>query len=1178
MAAWGSGFVLPRRGSYFTLGTDSDPKYWTGYVTNAPQLEYAGKDSATDQPKWTWEFQGTDDSYILNLAPLGILPVYINQTQGSIIKDLAARIAPTVFDTTNVADGQLVPYYFVDPTRTFGQIIKEFAENAYYRFWANDYKLYYERQDTTPAKLIINGHTAYSSRVRITTSTNTTPIVVTTESAHGLSNGDCISITDHKTVSGAKSAAVGNWFVESVGATTVTLTGSVGNGVGTGTGWLGKHNPHFTPANLKIGPINDPVINDCIVIGDVEPQGIMNEYWVGDGLTNAFPMLSSIYGVDSAKLLDEIFSGGPDPDTNVWTVVDSVNDVLRVDNGYLNVIGNVADNWGVYLMSKALIPLQGHLRLTHGEFDFIGSTNNGVIASLWTTTPSSSLTGCVYGIRVTASGSNIILQPIVNGVVQSQTYTAKTQSANRRYVIRTLVTFENIFRNRREYLYRLITGTLGSYGGQNVSDKPTYRTIITEIDATTGKTTTNQGFFSNTGAETGLASTQFYAAYVPVVSNNLHLTLSNITLSVPMQVSLRIARKENWVSQYYNYDQDTGSLFNPDITSVGWTNQIIGPNEIDSYDGMNPIATIVTTRAGRIDQGNILGSTLYNSGDATLTFFKDSLRQTGNTPNPGQLLHLRYRRAGIAIGRAQNTTLITEEADLWGDSGYRTVTRKDLSPLPRTSVECEMAAAAIVEENSYQHYAGTYTQSSTVEFTGVPKPGTVLKFANLPSGFPAVQAELITAVSSTIDSRTQNIVLHEVTFGKPDKVKKFLASLEQPKNPFAPPDTAELPTASDLEDIIESTTALSLIFNPITLTLTYGGTSSILPDIALDTNISLQLKSWTSDPQPTATNTYTIDIGQAPPAGGGFEIRYADQGWGDANNKNFLYYGSITDGKTTAQTFQVPRTRNTAVFVRAYDSTGKYSRYSAGIRIVFPGIPLPPSSIEPKGGTPTHPIFKANLPIDSESGFHLVNSDIYGLEVGFANSLPMSGWFNRNGASQVIGTIDPVDNPGEYNGTTSYQVNEVTTPANTGGLLIPNGGYINFETSISITATSAHFFVWVKGTAGKSIRLNIKDNSEDYLFYSKTDITFTGAWQAVSTRAARYELLDENGVLKATGQYNVVIQNLSNSTNVFKMCLPFLVEVFHSVGDITMGASNDNPSLLFTYPVTTATTETEPAP
>src|SRR6185295_7780111 len=153
-----------------------------------------------------------------------------------------------------------------------------------------------------------------------------------------------------------------------VTSNTVELVGSVGNGVGTGSGWLGKHNPHFTPDRLKIGPVNDPVINDAIVIGDIEPQGLMNEFWVGDGLTNAFPLLSSIFGVDSALLLDDIFSGGPDPDSNIWTVVDSINDVLRVDNGYLNVIGNAADNYGVYLQSKALIPLQGNLRITHGEF------------------------------------------------------------------------------------------------------------------------------------------------------------------------------------------------------------------------------------------------------------------------------------------------------------------------------------------------------------------------------------------------------------------------------------------------------------------------------------------------------------------------------------------------------------------------------------------------------------------------------------------------------------------------------------------------------------------------------------------------------------------------------------------------------------------------------------------
>jgi len=1185
MAAWGSGFVLPRRGSYFVLGTDSDPTYWTGFVTNAPQLEYVGKYSPTDQPTWSWHFTGTDDSYILNLAPLGILPVYINQTQGAIIKDLANRIAPGKFDVTAVEDGQLVPYYFVDPTTTFGQIVKDFAAAAYYRFWTNDFKLYYERQDVTPATLIINGHSDQSSRVRIASSTGGTPIVVTTMTPHGRANGDCISISDHVLADGTKSAAVGNWFIESVGASNFTLTDSVGNGTGTATGWAGKHNPHFTPGRLSIGPITDPVINDAIVLGDVEPQGLMNEFWVGDGLTNAFPMASSVYGVDSALLLDDIFSGAA-VDSNIWTEVDSVNNVIRVDNGYLNIIGNAADAYGVYLQSKALIPLQGNLRLTHGEFDFVTDSGSGIIASLWTSTPSSSMAGCVFGIQVVGTD----LHPIINGVVQSDTYTVSTLADNKRYILRTLVTFQNINRHDREYLFRTITGTLGSFGGNTVADIPVYRTIITEIDATTGRPTTNQTIWTHAGSNTGVGAGQFFAAYVPVVSNNLHITLSNITISVPMQVSLSTVDKDLWYPERNKFDIGTGAPIEEDFTSITWTPKQVGPNEIDSYDGMGPVATIITSRQGRIDSGNILGSTLYNAGDATLTFFKDSTKLSANTPTPGQIMRLRYRRAGIAIGRAQNADLITSEAAVWGDNGLRTITKKDLSPLPRTSVECEMAAAALVAEGSYQHYAGTYEQFSTVEFTGVPRPGTILRFANLPAGLPVSQSEVITSVESLIDSKSKDIVKHTVTFGKIDQVKKFLASLKVPPNPFAPTDTAELPTAADLAEIIETTNALSLLFNSITLTLTYGGTSELLPATAIDVLVDLRLKAWTSVPSDTFVSGLTVDeddpnyfvisIGQAPPVGGGFELRYADQGWGDANNTNYLVYDTITNGQTTASEFKIARRRETICFVRAYDAAGNYSRFSSGIRIVFPEIPGNPSSIVAKGGTIKHPVFKANLPITT-AGTILLSSDVYGLVATFNNLLSLSSnvFTDSRGVGTAISPYIPigVDNPGPYNITPTndgfqYEGATVFLP---GGATIFDSGFINFETEIPMQKGVSVFFIWIRAidvTAddGLYVRLNIKDDAapgesiQPYGFYSRQDYLLTGDWQPLAT------VVDLPRVPAAVSaatilNYNLVVHNINTVDLNLRVCLPFVGTSFYNHSDIVLGASEDGPGLNFTY-------------
>ena len=79
--------------------------------------------------------------------------------------------------------------------------------------------------------------TASAGNILIVSSTNATPIVVTT-TTHNLSNGDLVSITGHTT----NTAANGIWKVAGVAATTFQLTNpvdgtnSVGNGVGGATG------------------------------------------------------------------------------------------------------------------------------------------------------------------------------------------------------------------------------------------------------------------------------------------------------------------------------------------------------------------------------------------------------------------------------------------------------------------------------------------------------------------------------------------------------------------------------------------------------------------------------------------------------------------------------------------------------------------------------------------------------------------------------------------------------------------------------------------------------------------------------------------------------------------------------------------------------------------------------
>ena len=614
---------------------------------------------------------------------------------------------------------------------------------------------------------------------------------------------------------------------------------------------------HFTPASLSMKPSSDPIINDSIVLGAIEPQNYMTEYFMGDGATAQFPLLSSVFGVDSTLLLDDDMSGS-NIDTSKWTVYDATGSYLQPYGGTLNVLGGSNNSsLDVYLQSANLIPLEGTLRCTHGEWDFV-SASDGVLGGLWTGNCNGSMTGLLFGIRATKSGSNTVLKPVVNGVVDSTQ--SVTASGSKRYVMRTVINFGETKRYAPSQNYRDAGGTLHTLNLSIPSVHPMCTTTITEIDPLTAAMT-NQWIWTN---DLGTVSAS-YGYYVPVASNDVHATVCSVTVSVPMQAAL--------------------SVKSP--TDTAWKAQIIGPNEVDALDGLAPAATVVDSNNGAQTRSSLLGSANYNPGQATLTYFKNSTQLISYLPQPGTLIQLQYRGAGAAVGRVQNKSSIEAEATSWGDDGVRSETKRDLNPLPRTSAECELAAAARVQDNSYQHWSGTYTMPSGSWFSGEPVSGTILKFKNLPAQFPpTVQAEETTQVKSTmVADNPREVFIHEISFGPISTVDNVLAAIKSTDGVFTPQDTAQVPQFIDVSALGSSTVAA-------VPTIVYVGKDS---------------SNW---------NFKFLD---AIPAGLGVEIRYTDSGWGADDGKNLVK--RLASGTTT---FSIPRTtRGKVVFLRCYDTRNK---------------------------------------------------------------------------------------------------------------------------------------------------------------------------------------------------------------------------------------------------------------
>lgn len=810
-------FVQLRRGNYITFTSQTYPLWFTGYITNEPEYVFLGEQNHV--PHWGYKYQASSDDYILSMNPLGILPPFINMTQGQIIKSLVQTVCPVVFDTSNVQDGLLLARYVVDPTQKFSDVIKVFAQTAVYRFYGQGMRLYYTPKTDIPQGLTVD---SFGQR--------------------------------------------------------------------------------FTPANLKVkASTSIPLINDCLVMGEIEPQRYTREYFIGDGMTGEFPLSASVFGVESVIILDDSFSNSSF-DTSKWTVYDEPTNFLQISNGFLNCIGGTDDgSYAVHLDSVSLLQLASSMRFAHGEFDFIPQNADnavmGVICGLWTQEPNYAYTGCVYGIQVQKIYGQVYLNPIVNGVVdttQTQVVNTNGQAGNpapwnaslsyatgntvtyegefytciattapditplnsaywavstaKRYVIRTLVSTPTFFPGGMTYNHLDKNGVIRNIGGFNPLNlaQITYHTYITEIDPNTGLITDGYpvvwtSTFPNT-------IDTLYCLYIPMASDNLHATVTGITISTPMQCTLGL--------------QEMNIVTAP--SAAGFINKLVGPNEIDATDGLAPYATI-SQSGGKNTKSNILGSPAYNLGSPSLQFFKNSSTLTTTVPQEGDIIRLDYRSAGAAIGRARDQASVNLEQINWQDSGVRSVVHNgDLNPIPQTSADCTAAAAAIIGQNSFTHYEGTYEVPSQ-NVTAEPRAGAILTFTDLTSDFPvSTFSEPISLVSTAFSgwNHTLEVFTHTITYGlQNDSVRllSVLSGFQKQSSVFTVTDTTEVPAFIPV-------TGVGLAFAPDvtspSMDPTNGGTYVVwqsvhyyaLSSIVLDSNGNLQqvITAGTSGPfEPT---------------------------------------------------------------------------------------------------------------------------------------------------------------------------------------------------------------------------------------------------------------------------------------------------------------------------------------
>lgn len=259
----------------------------------------------------------------------------------------------------------------------------------------------------------------------------------------------------------------------------------------------------------------------------------------------------------------------------------------------------------------------------------------------------------------------------------------------------------------------------------------------------------------------------------------------------------------------------------------------------------------------------------------------------GRVPVVGERVTVMYRTAQRAVARLANAASIAAEA-LGGASGVSRWIGKVLQPPARSSVDCESAAQAVLAFATSRSAVlkGSY---AVVNPDADVWPGDVLQVT---SG-GATTSLLVRSVSVADGHAVPEVLRYRIGFAN-----DWGTELEDG-------------LGLKLSDAIAGDAAL-----PPTAAAGPGEVLANLQQLAL-TSLS--------------TTALQVDAGCAAPAGGGFEVRRRDWAFGVGVDPADLVL------RSPVRSFSIPRAAQVErYFVRMYDASGTYSRFSSAVYVQAP--------------------------------------------------------------------------------------------------------------------------------------------------------------------------------------------------------------------------------------------------
>lgn len=998
-----SGFPAVVQRAYIQLfSTAFNRSLFTGFVASQPNAVFQGIRPGGVQ-LFQYQFICTSDEYLLNIKAVPFIPAFVDQTQGEILAGLAELLCPGYFDTSAIGSGDIEPFYQYDPTQSWCEIAKNFADDSRYRYHARDKKIWFQPygdgplgvkyDETLPDRTFDPSSAGLQTQVLAVPIVNDVTIIGDVEAGNSREDyfiGDGFTGNfplRHKVFRGSSTLLVSDDWTESSYNTQQWYVNDPGDQFNIGAGALNLVSSFALPLGQAYIQYNNGLelaggidlehgefgFNDYSVgiIGGLYTEALDTNapYSSGNCLGGFF--ISSPSGVETSAsgaagvVMQPTWEGQPIGTpvvseinhTYVLQTVITAPQYVRYNRWYRSLAGtqyggvetavtgdvtfiiqdyDIAAATGFYYLPNITKVSVNAVNLP--AFAVYGLINNQQLNLTvnYTTLaimPMGSLSA-YEGPSGLWQPTGLILPMLPPGIVAPQTPEFQ--------VCENAPLITEPWTNPQNALLDVplstacAEGTAGSartigpmVASGAVFDIPSDATIVgveLSFDAfgVAGETLTAQlmlggvligsprsmsfdevGSGPPLGGQTDLWGT---ATLTPANINELQFAITAYLESGAVVQVNTLAPVVYYTGGTPTYpgpvppwpSDASGNIWPPPLPRSNTPTQEVLGNGFE-------------LQAAQVTQGNEVD---------TLAFYAQSL------PAAGTPVRFLSWEARAAISRIQSSGSIAAEAAVVGDDGIRSAIVSNLSPLPRTSEDCDAAAQAFIDDRTGVFYNGTYNCTSyflgqlTSDEQFWPTCGRYL-YVNSPARGINKQWMLVTQLTITVLDAVGNPgatltaegqpggpvgeVLHfSIGFGADLHLEKVLYNFVdiQPPNVLSPQDTAEavIPRFGYQVDNAFQPDLSSIMVYPITDT----------------------------EAQVTVRDNMVAPI----------EIRLEDANWGQGATPD--YVGTVDTPNFTLKRLQFEQ----IWYMRFVDSTtGTYSRRSKVVRIYYPVQPLPPTLI-----------------------------------------------------------------------------------------------------------------------------------------------------------------------------------------------------------------------------------------